>query len=79
MSGRIVGIDLGTSNTVVCAVVDGEAIVIPEELRGKIPDDYGRSRGIAWYYLGAFKITHANTTNAESKKQARIIKWASAA
>ena len=56
-----------------------EAIVIPEELRGKIPDDYGRSRGVAWYYLGAFKITHANTTNAESKKQARIIKWASAA
>ena len=54
-----------------------EAISVPEELRGKIPDDYGRSRGIAWYYLGAFKITHANTASAESKKQARIIKWAS--
>jgi hypothetical protein len=51
-----------------------EAIAIPEELRGKIPDDYGRSRGIAWYYLGAFAITHANTTT-EGKKQARIIKW----
>ena len=25
-----------------------EAIVIPEEIRGKIPEDYGRSRGIAW-------------------------------
>jgi hypothetical protein len=52
-----------------------EAITIPEELRGKIPDDFGRSKGIAWYYLGAFAITHADTTNAESKKQARIIKW----
>lgn len=56
-----------------------EAIAIPEELRGKIPDDYGRSRGIAWYYLGAFVITHADTTDAESKKQARIVKWDSAA
>jgi N4-gp56 family major capsid protein len=25
-----------------------EAIVIPEEMRGKIPTDFGRSRGIAW-------------------------------
>ena len=52
-----------------------EAVAIPEELRGKIPGDYGRSKGIAWYYLGAFKITHADTTSAESKAQARIIKW----
>ncbi|MCB9506057.1 MAG: Hsp70 family protein [Myxococcales bacterium] len=36
MSGRIVGIDLGTSNTVVCAVVDGEAIVIPDNEGQKI-------------------------------------------
>lgn len=52
-----------------------EAVAIPEELRGKIPDDYGRSKGIAWYYLGAFAITHANQDSAESKAQARIIKW----
>jgi hypothetical protein len=25
-----------------------EAIVIPEEIRGKIPTDYGRSKGVAW-------------------------------
>jgi len=30
MSGRAVGIDLGTSNSVVSAVIDGEAIVIPD-------------------------------------------------
>jgi N4-gp56 family major capsid protein len=27
-----------------------EAIAVPEELRGKIPDDYGRGRGIAWLH-----------------------------
>ncbi len=30
MSGRAVGIDLGTSNSVVSVVIDGEAIVIPD-------------------------------------------------
>ncbi len=29
-----------------------EGVAVPEEMRGKIPGDYGRSRGIAWYYLG---------------------------
>lgn len=50
-----------------------EAIVIPEEMRGKIPSDYGRSRGIAWYYLGGFGIVHT------AAAQARIVKWDSAA
>lgn len=49
-----------------------EAIVIPEEMRGKIPTDYGRSRGIAWYYLGGFGIVHT------AAAQARIVKWDSA-
>ena len=50
-----------------------EAIVIPEEIRGKIPTDYGRSKGVAWYYLGGFGIVHT------AAAQARIIKWDSAA
>ena len=50
-----------------------EAVVIPEEIRAKIPSDYGRSKGIAWYYLGGFGLVHNDATNA------RIIKWASAA
>jgi len=50
-----------------------EAISIPEEIRGKIPGDFGRDRGIAWYYLGGFGIVH--TTAA----QARIVLWDSAA
>lgn len=50
-----------------------EGIVIPEEMRGKIPTDYGRSMGIAWYYLGGFGLVHT------SAAQARIVKWDSAA
>ena len=49
-----------------------EAVATPEEIRAKIPDDYGRSKGIAWYYLGGYGITHTNPT------QARIVKWDSA-
>lgn len=50
-----------------------EAIVCPEEVRGKIPGDYGRSRGIAWYYMGGFGLVHTDATNA------RIVRWESAA
>lgn len=53
-----------------------EAIIIPEEMRGKIPGDYGRSRGIAWYYMGGFGLVH---TLALGAAEARIVKWASAA
>lgn len=49
-----------------------EALVIPEEIRGKIPTDFGRSKGVAWYYLGGFGIVHT------AAAQARIIKWDSA-
>jgi N4-gp56 family major capsid protein len=50
-----------------------EAIAVPEEMRGKIPTDYGRSKGVAWYYLGGFGIVHTLALNA------RIVKWDSAA
>lgn len=50
-----------------------EGIAVPEEMRGKIPTDYGRSRGIAWYYLGGFGLVHSVAANA------RILKWDSAA
>ena len=48
-----------------------EAICVPEEIRGKIPTDYGRSQGVAWYALEGFGLSH--TAHA----QARIIKWES--
>ena len=46
-----------------------EGIAVPEEMRGMIPQDYGRSRGIAWYYLGGFGIVQTAAANA------RIFKW----
>jgi len=49
-----------------------EAVAVPEEMRGKIPSDYGRSKGVAWYYLGGFGIVHTLAANA------RIVKWDSA-
>lgn len=50
-----------------------EGIVVPEEMRGKIPGDYGRSRGVAWYYLGGFGLVHTVAL------QSRVIQWDSAA
>lgn len=50
-----------------------EAIAVPEEMRGKIPSDYGRSKGVAWYYLGGFGIVHTLAVNT------RIVKWDSQA
>ena len=50
-----------------------EGIAVPEEMRGKIPTDYGRSRGIAWYYLGGYGLVHSVAANA------RVLKWNSAA
>lgn len=50
-----------------------EAMVIPEEIRAKIPGDFGRSKAIAWYYLGGFGLVHDDATNS------RIVMWDSAA
>lgn len=55
-----------------------EAVAIPEEIRGKIPTDFGRSRGIAWYYLGGFGIVHAGNAT-DGYENCRILKWESAA
>jgi N4-gp56 family major capsid protein len=46
-----------------------EGIAVPEEMRGKIPTDYGRSRGVAWYYVGGFGLVQT------AAAQARIFKW----
>lgn len=46
-----------------------EAFAIPEEIRGKIPTDYGRSRGIAWYALLGYGLAHT------SAAQSRILEW----
>jgi N4-gp56 family major capsid protein len=46
-----------------------EAFAIPEEIRGKIPTDFGRSRGIAWYANLGFGLVHTTLANT------RIIVW----
>lgn len=50
-----------------------EAVVVPEEIRGKIPGDFGRSKGVAWFALNGFGIVHSTAANA------RIVHWGSAA
>ena len=49
-----------------------EALHTPEEIRAKIPDDYGRSKGIAWYALVGEGITHNASTDIA---QTRILKF----
>ena len=46
-----------------------EACSSQEEVRGKIPTDVGRSRGVAWYALLGYGLVHT------AQLQARIIKW----
>lgn len=46
-----------------------EAFSVPEEIRGKIPTDYGRSRGIAWYANLGYGIVHT------ALAQQRMIVW----
>lgn len=50
-----------------------EVIAVPEEMRAKEITDYGRSHGLAWYFLGGWQLEWTDATNA------RIIKWDTAA
>ena len=50
-----------------------EAIAVPEEIRGKIPTDFGRSKGVAWYALLGFGLIH--TSSMDSAANARVLMW----
>ena len=65
-------------NTLGSGGVDGEAvffgadavregIVIPEDIRIDLPKDFGRDQGIAWYYLGGFKIVWDYSDDSETR------------
>lgn len=54
-----------------------EAVHTAEEIRAKNPDDYGRSKGIAWYALLGYGLAHG--FGGANTDQARIIKFDSAA
>lgn len=49
-----------------------ECLIIPEEVRAKIPENFGLSKAIAWYFLGGYGLVHTDAPNG------RIIKWGSA-
>lgn len=53
-----------------------EAIETPMEIRAKVPDDYGRSKGVAWYFLGGYGLAHG--FGGANSAQARILKYDSA-
>ena len=42
-----------------------EAVAVPEEIRVKIPTDFGRDQGLAWYALLGFKIVWSYATDTE--------------
>ena len=44
-----------------------EGVVIPEELRAKIPTDFGRDMGLAWYFLGGWAATYTTSVAGELK------------
>jgi hypothetical protein len=48
-----------------------EAIVCPPEIRGKLPGDFGRDKGVAWYAEEGFQLVHSVAADA------RIFEWAS--
>src|SRR3990167_2517237 len=52
-----------------------EAVNTMEEIRAKQPDDYGRSKGVAWYGLLGYGITH---NSSDSLANVRIVKFDSA-
>ena len=49
-----------------------EAVHTEEEIRAKIPDDFGRSKGIAWYALLGYGLTHNDSGNLA---QSRVVKF----
>ncbi len=49
-----------------------EGMVVKEEIRGKIPGDYGRDKGMAWYGLNGYGLVRTTAANAT------ILKWDSA-
>ena len=42
-----------------------EAVSVPEEIRVKIPTDFGRDQGLAWYALLGFKLVWSYTVDSE--------------
>lgn len=75
------GFDLGLSSEAYFFGADtvAEAIALPEEVRIKEPENYGRFQGIAWYGIFGYKLEWADRRRSDSDPAySRIIKWDSA-
>lgn len=69
---NVLGQTLGTTSYRAEFVLFGddpvvEGIAAPPEVRAKIPDDYGRSKGLAWYGLLGFIIVWDTATARQAK------------
>lgn len=54
------------------AIIEG--VAIPEEIRAKVPTNYGLDKGIAWYFLGGWK----RAWDASDDTETRIVRVTSA-
>lgn len=69
---NVLGQTLGTTSYRAEFVLFGddpvaEGLALPAEVRAKIPDDYGRSKGLAWYGLLGFIIVWDTATARQAK------------
>lgn len=63
---------LGTGSAFGAGVAFGkdavmEGVAIPEEIRVKVPTDYGRSQGMAWYFLGGWQKIWDETNDTDER------------
>ena len=70
---------VGTNGVLGEAVIFGEdpireVVAIPEEIRAKLPEDYGRDKGLAWYAMLGWGRVWDFTTDSEE----HIVRFASA-
>lgn len=52
-----------------------EGVAVPEELRAKIPQDFGRDKALGWYFLGGWKLAWRTSTtpSADDIRESHVI------
>jgi N4-gp56 family major capsid protein len=53
-----------------------ESIAVPENIRAKIPGDYGRDKGVAWYFLGGWARVWDDVSTGDN--ESHIVKFSGA-
>lgn len=44
-----------------------EGVAVPEEIRAKVPTDFGRSKALAWYFMGGWQKNWNTTDDSEDR------------